>query len=1045
MKTFLLLSLLALFAIPALRAQTSTLVTVEDNGTRSTRLNLVFLSEGYTSAQMGTFANDVDAAVDFLFTREPWVRYRSYCNIYRIEVASNQSGTDNGTGGGSRDTYFQTGFNTPGIPQLNTLAGNGSSRAYGLLNTHVPEYDIPIILINDPKYGGSGGPIALTTTDPSSAGILEHELGHSFAKLTDEYDEEYPGYPNTEYPNATAKTVLDQIRWKVWIESGTPVPRTPEYDPLYTDKVGHFEGANYHRSGWFRPHDAALMRFLNTPPGSVTREAILLTIYGRVSPAADHQMHTTPRLSYLQPSESLKQTVTAQVQLNFSLPLSPSTGPGHSYQWFVDGQVQAGTSSTFDIESAVLGNGVHTVKAIVSDQTDWVRRDPTGLITDEVIWTLTLSNQTGPTFLADPLTDVRVVREFSDLRLDAESSGAGPVTYQWLKVGKVFTPTDVSSHVIDPVTMADAGLYTVKITSGGITNTHNVTLSVFTPTMPRVVVGKGKTATLTFTSSAGLPPVAWSFNGNPISNNSHYAGATTKSLQVKLVDLADSGRYYFTAGDSDPGYIDLLVVTTKPDYAGVSLTLDTGIVGGLYDEQFPLPSMSFQMPNSFTGTMPKGLKLDPKTGRITGIPTVASKNQILGDEITFTVGNEFGKVTLKTRLLIKALPAGFAGVFSGPVLSDNNLGRDTGGRIDLTIQSTGSYSGKTIVGADTLSFSGTLMLSGPGATTATGQFSVTPKGELPAQIFFILDDSDDGDPLTATITATASGIPAFTAWRNKWLAPEAVDTFQGYHTFAFEAPVEEGAPKGHGFGSVTIDATGKTTVAGRLADGETFGTVSHVGPNGTVLIYQTLYTTTEKGSVLGTLDINPGAPAIFSTASSVRWLRPASTARTYKDGFGPLEIDAFGSAYNPPDTGEIIMGLSAADGDPLKNALLEFAPILGADPVAVDSDVTLEVKAGGATKVNAPNPELVTFTVTPKDGRFKGTYTTKDNDPRSTAPVPPVITRKVEFQGIILTDDGTQFGYGFFLREALPKADGSTTPTTSPKDSGWLLLRNSNL
>jgi hypothetical protein len=337
------------------------------------------------------------------------------------------------------------------------------------------------------------------------------------------------------------------------------------------------------------------------------------------------------------------------------------------------------------------------------------------------------------------------------------------------------------------------------------------------------------------------------------------------------------------------------------------------------------------------------------------------------------------------------------------------------------------------------------MLSGPGATTATGEFSVTPKGELPAQIFLTLDDGGDGDPLTATLTATASGIPAFTAWRNKWLAPEAVDTFQGYHTFAFGAPFEEGAPKGHGFGSVTIDATGKATVAGRLADGETFGTVSHVGPNGTVLIYQTLYTTTEKGSVLGTLDIDPGAPAFFSTSSSVRWLRPASTARTYKDGFGPLEIGTLGSAYTPPGTGQLIMGLSAATGDPLKNALLEFAPILGADPVAVHANVTLEVKAGGATKVNAPNPELVTFTVTPKDGRFKGTYTTKDNDPRSTAPVPPVITRKVEFQGIIFTDDGTQYGYGFFLREALPKVDGSTTPTTSPKDSGWVLLRNSNL
>jgi len=67
MKTLTLFLVLA--AATVLRAQTSTLATVEENGTRGTRLNLVFLSEGYTSAQMGTFANDVDAAVDFLFTR----------------------------------------------------------------------------------------------------------------------------------------------------------------------------------------------------------------------------------------------------------------------------------------------------------------------------------------------------------------------------------------------------------------------------------------------------------------------------------------------------------------------------------------------------------------------------------------------------------------------------------------------------------------------------------------------------------------------------------------------------------------------------------------------------------------------------------------------------------------------------------------------------------------------------------------------------------------------------------------------------------------
>lgn len=69
MKTFLLYCL-CLFAVPTLQAQTSTLATVEENGTRGTRLNLVFLSKVTPVVRWAPVA-DVNAAVTFLFTREP--------------------------------------------------------------------------------------------------------------------------------------------------------------------------------------------------------------------------------------------------------------------------------------------------------------------------------------------------------------------------------------------------------------------------------------------------------------------------------------------------------------------------------------------------------------------------------------------------------------------------------------------------------------------------------------------------------------------------------------------------------------------------------------------------------------------------------------------------------------------------------------------------------------------------------------------------------------------------------------------------------------
>ncbi len=1041
MKTILLLSLFSVFAISAIHAQTSALATVEENGTRGTRLNLVFLSEGYTSGEMGKFATDVDDAVDFLFTREPWVRYRSYCNVYRIEIASNQSGTDNGQSGGQKDTYFQTGFNTPGISQLNTLAGSGSSRAYALLNKHVPEYDIPIILINDPKYGGSGGPLALTTTAPTSIGILEHELGHSFAKLTDEYDEEYAGYPNTEYPNATAKTVLSQIRWNVWIESGTPL-FTPENDFNYTDKVGHFEGANYHKDDWYRPHDNALMRNLYRPPGNVTREAIVLTYYSKI-PLIDSITPTTLTQTFAAPAP-LTLTVVAKV---------PSTLPALTVEWrHNDVTIPGETGTSLVRDTKTFGNGTHKIKAVVRDPTDWVRRDPTALVVEEVTWTLNLTNQTDPPIINTALPATRVLPLGFTLMLDATATGPGPITYQWLKNNVALKPAVTTPTLnVGSVSLTDAGTYTVKITNPAHTRLHSTVLAVLDPNVPRVVVGSGKTATLAFTASTNLPPVAWKFGVMPIANNTRYAGATTKALQIKLVDVTDTGSYFFDCGDYGPSpAVQLLVVTTKTDYTGTTPTLPAGIIGAYYNQAFPLPADPLKTPNSFTGTLPAGLKMDPKTGRITGFPTVASKDQLLGDEITFNVGNEFGKVPVKIRLLIKPLPPGSVGLFSGLVLQNSSLGGTTGGRIDFNVMSTGSYSGSAIIGTETLPIKGTLWVYSPNDTQANGAFLLKPK-HAPAAIYlpFTISDDGDADPLTATIAVSQQ----FFAWRNKWLPPEAADPFKGYYTFAFTVPAGADVPKGNGFGSVTIDATGKTVVTGRVADGETFNTTSHLSPEGKVIIYQTLYTTVAKGSLLAILDIDPGvaAPPVFSNTSGALWQRPAddrSTARTYKSGFGPVDLGVVGGLYTPPITGTIIMGLPAAAGVPLKNALLSFATTLGTDPLPVNADVSLEIKPGGTTKVNTPNPKAVTFSVTPADGRFKGSYTTKDNDPRP--PVPPAtsrpqISRKVDYQGIIVNDNGTPYGYGFFLRDALPKADGSTTPTTSPKDSGSLLLRNSNL
>jgi hypothetical protein len=374
------------------RAQAATVVTVQETGPRSNRINIVFLSEGYTAAELPNFATHVNDAVNFLFDREPWKQYRSYCNIYRIEVASTQSGCDNGNTSGPgvlRNTYFGAGFTTPSVTQLLTLDSTGYSRAYDLLNQLVPEYELPVVLVNDTKYGGSGGSISVASRNGDGIAVVEHEIGHSFANLADEYDTEYLIYTPEEMPNTTAQTVRALIRWNYWIDASTPVP-TPEtasYDAL----AGLFEGSMYRTTGWYRPHNNSLMRSLNRPCGQVNGEQFVLQFYNQVSPVDGFAPATSPRA-----------VTTPQQPLSFQVtPMVPSSGIALQLTWRIDGAVQSGqTGPRLDLLSDSLGNGAHTVAVTVRDPTAFVRKDPDTRLSSTVTWPLTLSGQLPSTLAA---------------------------------------------------------------------------------------------------------------------------------------------------------------------------------------------------------------------------------------------------------------------------------------------------------------------------------------------------------------------------------------------------------------------------------------------------------------------------------------------------------------------------------------------------------------------------------------------------------------------------------------------------------------------
>ncbi len=376
-----------LAACPAGALAQPSIQTILTNGPISNRLNIVVLSEGYTSSQLAQFSADASNAVNVLLSHLPYQEYRNYFNAFAIKVASNQSGSDHPNSGIYSDTYFSSTYD-PVADYLITIptGSTGQGRVDALLQTFMPQCHLAILLVNDATQGGSDGfdktaivstSAVLAESPPYPPGILSHETGHVLAKLGDEYATPYPGFPDTEEPNTTQQTNRLLIKWRAWISPGTPVP-TPD---AYGDGVtGLFQGAHYHPTDWYRPQLNCAMKSSGVPFCAVCSEALVLAVYQRVRPADGFSPASTNLTS------TNSQTIT------FSLALLQPAPNYLSVQWFTNGIPLSGaTNAAFVLSPPLLGNGNHQVSAVVRDNTPRVRNDPTNLLSQTVTWTLNVS------------------------------------------------------------------------------------------------------------------------------------------------------------------------------------------------------------------------------------------------------------------------------------------------------------------------------------------------------------------------------------------------------------------------------------------------------------------------------------------------------------------------------------------------------------------------------------------------------------------------------------------------------------------------------
>ncbi|HEV8267882.1 MAG TPA: M64 family metallopeptidase, partial [Thermoanaerobaculia bacterium] len=398
-------------------APASTVRPITTSGSPANRLDILIMGDGYQAAEQTKFNTDATNLVANFFNLTPYKEYAPFVNTSTLFTASTQSGADHppysagcaggypptccadvdaqsdplaGGAGTFVNTAFDGSFCTYNIQRLLTVDGS----KINVVASDVPNWDKIFVLVNDTTYGGSGGAFATASTHSLSVNVAQHEFGHSFSLLADEYTSPYPGFPSCSditsppcEPNVTNQTVRASIKWNPWIAMATPVP-TPDTAP-YFGVVGLFQGARYSTTAYYRPKHDCLMNHLAVPFCEICRQAYVLRLYngGWGAPAAG--------IDNIEPgSESptpgmLSRTFPGSQTFMATL-LAPTT-PALTVSWWVDGVVVPGANAASYMYT-FTSTGTHTVELRTHDGTTFANAAMAGTALDSSrLWTLNIT------------------------------------------------------------------------------------------------------------------------------------------------------------------------------------------------------------------------------------------------------------------------------------------------------------------------------------------------------------------------------------------------------------------------------------------------------------------------------------------------------------------------------------------------------------------------------------------------------------------------------------------------------------------------------
>jgi hypothetical protein len=287
-----------------------------DSGPPEKCLDVVFVGDGYVRADLGDegkYWTDVKRYAKKLTDDVPFCWYRARTNVSAVFLESPDEGCAAGPDAVRPKTALRSHFDAPG----GRLLAFGDPAALRAAVERAGAADIVLVMVNTERYGGAGSVLGeiqvrgralpaptFAAQDATSFLIAQHELGHSFAGLADEYADpgevgHWPlpeGGQDLEQANVTLAAFVDP-KAKSGIRANTKWAHFAAL-PGGAARKWAFEGGYYRDKGVFHPALECRMRKHGDPFCPVCCEEVAKAIQAATGdPWDDAAWHAAHPLS----------------------------------------------------------------------------------------------------------------------------------------------------------------------------------------------------------------------------------------------------------------------------------------------------------------------------------------------------------------------------------------------------------------------------------------------------------------------------------------------------------------------------------------------------------------------------------------------------------------------------------------------------------------------------------------------------------------------------------------------------------------------------